>query len=88
MGPDNIPCGAQAYTGPTISGCAVSGTTLTLKFNTSLLAGGKVEVKRYNRSNTKALRALVSLATSGTAILVALIIRSKVFIHTNYNEGV
>jgi hypothetical protein len=52
----------KAYTGPTISGCAVStdGTKLTLKFNTSLLAGGKVEVKPYNKSNTQALRALVN----------------------------
>ena len=51
---------SKAYTGPTISGCSVSGTKLTLKFNTSLLAGGKVEVKPYNKSNTKALRALVN----------------------------
>ena len=51
---------SKPYTGPTISGCSVRGTKLTLKFNTSLLAGGKVEVKPYNKSNTKALRALVN----------------------------
>ena len=27
-----------------------------MKFNSSLLAGGKVEVKDYNKSNTKAFR--------------------------------
>ena len=27
-----------------------------MKFNSSLLAGGKVEVKDYNKTNTKAFR--------------------------------
>ena len=34
----------------------MSGSKLTVKFNSSLLAGGKVEVKDYNKSNTKAFR--------------------------------
>jgi hypothetical protein len=34
-------------TGPTISGCSMSGTKVTLKFNQTLLAGGTVNVKDY-----------------------------------------
>jgi hypothetical protein len=50
----------KPYTGPTISGCAVSGSKLQVKFNTSLLAGGKIEVQKYNKTNTQAFRALVN----------------------------
>eukprot|EP01043_Picozoa_sp_COSAG02_P049965 COSAG02_NODE_5075_length_4661_cov_4.005261_7_plen_198_part_00 len=50
----------KPYTGPTISGCGVSGSKLTVKFNSSLLAGGKIEVQKYNKTNTQAFRALVN----------------------------
>lgn len=44
--------GKQAYTGPTIAGCALGSDAaeLTIKFDATLLAGSKVEVQEYNRS--------------------------------------
>jgi len=42
--------GKGAYTGPTISGCSLSnGKTLTIAFNTSLLAGDKVVLQKYGK---------------------------------------
>eukprot|EP00756_Hemistasia_phaeocysticola_P019183 Hpha_TRINITY_DN15643_c1_g9::TRINITY_DN15643_c1_g9_i1::g.101267::m.101267/K05970/SIAE; sialate O-acetylesterase len=42
--------GKAAGTGPTLSGCSVSGGELTIRFNTSLLRGDKVTVQKYNSS--------------------------------------
>lgn len=37
----------QPVTGPTLSGCSVAGTKVTVKFNESLLVGGKMNVQEY-----------------------------------------
>eukprot|EP00041_Stephanoeca_diplocostata_P003986 m.39872 g.39872 ORF g.39872 m.39872 type:complete len:692 (+) comp14765_c0_seq1:111-2186(+) len=42
--------GSKAFTGPTVSGCSVSGTSLTVTFNTTLLRGDSVVVQPYNAS--------------------------------------
>ena len=38
--------------GPTLSGCAVSGTKITVKFNTTLLSGGTMDVQDYFKGTT------------------------------------
>ena len=38
------------YIGPVISGCAVSGSSVTVKFSSSLLAGDAVAVSKFNSS--------------------------------------
>ena len=48
-------------TGPTLAGCAVSGSTLTLAFNATLLAGSALAVAPYNASTP---------ANSGLSVLV------------------
>eukprot|EP00041_Stephanoeca_diplocostata_P010993 m.177446 g.177446 ORF g.177446 m.177446 type:complete len:685 (-) comp18367_c0_seq2:175-2229(-) len=40
--------GTKAYTGPTLAGCTVSATTLTIAFDASLLRGDKVVLQQYN----------------------------------------
>lgn len=47
--------GAGAATGPTMAGCGVSGTSLTIQFNTSLLAGDQVALHPYNASLNNAV---------------------------------
>ena len=39
-------------TGPTLSGCAMSATKITIKFNTTLLTGGAMEVQKYFKGVT------------------------------------
>eukprot|EP00041_Stephanoeca_diplocostata_P018767 m.396690 g.396690 ORF g.396690 m.396690 type:complete len:756 (+) comp21114_c0_seq4:60-2327(+) len=39
--------GKASYTGPTLSGCAVSGTTLSVSFNSSLLRGDHLVLQNY-----------------------------------------
>ena len=39
--------GKGAVTGPTVSGCTLSGGKLTIMFNTSLLRGDKVVLQKY-----------------------------------------
>ena len=39
-----------AWTGPVISGCAVSGGQIHVKFNSTLLKGGAVDVRDYNKT--------------------------------------
>eukprot|EP00038_Savillea_parva_P008384 m.176574 g.176574 ORF g.176574 m.176574 type:complete len:812 (-) comp14199_c0_seq1:171-2606(-) len=41
--------GKGAYTGPTLSGCSLSGATLTINFNASLLAGDKVVLQPWGQ---------------------------------------
>eukprot|EP01048_Picozoa_sp_COSAG05_P015477 COSAG05_NODE_1871_length_3926_cov_1.858897_4_plen_244_part_00 len=41
---------AGPFTGPTITGCKKSGSTITITFNTSLLSGDALEVQPYNAS--------------------------------------
>jgi hypothetical protein len=38
-------------TGPTISGCTYQSTSLIITFNTTLLAGAKLEVQPYDKTN-------------------------------------
>jgi hypothetical protein len=38
--------GKKAYTGPTLSGCSLTGGKLTVTFNSSLLVGDKVYIYR------------------------------------------
>ena len=38
--------------GPTVSGCSVSADSLTIRYNTTLLAGGAVGVKQYDGNTT------------------------------------
>ena len=40
--------GKDAFTGPTLAGCSILGTELTIAFNTSLLRGDTVRVQAYN----------------------------------------
>ena len=43
--------GARAFTGPTVAGCALEGqgaAVLRVKYNTTLLRGGRVTLKAYN----------------------------------------
>ena len=40
-----------AYTGPTLAGCAATPTTLTIKFNTTLLQGDAVVLQDYKAAN-------------------------------------
>ena len=50
-----------AVSGPTISGCDVHGTSLTIRYNASLLAGGAIGVKPYDTTTTfSAFRVLVN----------------------------
>jgi hypothetical protein len=42
--------GTGAITGPTLSSCTTDSTSLTIEFNTTLLAGGKVVLNPYNSS--------------------------------------
>lgn len=42
--------GSGAATGPTLSGCTADAKTLTIEFNTTLLAGEKVMLNPYNSS--------------------------------------
>jgi hypothetical protein len=42
--------GTGASTGPTLSGCAINSTSLTIEFNATLLAGDKVVLNTYNSS--------------------------------------
>ena len=53
---------AGAFTGPTITGCAVSADkkSLTVKFNVTLLAGDKMIVQDYSKSNTSQMSILVN----------------------------
>lgn len=52
--------GQEAYAGPTLAGCTATADTITLKFNSSLLRGGSVGVKKYDGTTTfSAMRVLV-----------------------------
>jgi hypothetical protein len=52
--------GAGAYAGPTLSGCTAAAGSITVRFNSSLLRGGAVGVKRYDgRTSFSAMRVLV-----------------------------
>ena len=39
--------GTKAFTGPTVSGCAVEGATLRVKYNATLLRGDTVALNAY-----------------------------------------
>ena len=43
---------AGPVSGPTISGCTVTATTITVNFNTTLLSGGTMEVQAYFTGTT------------------------------------
>ena len=43
--------GTGAFTGPTISGCALSAASLTIEFDTAMLKGDKVLLQEYSKPN-------------------------------------
>lgn len=43
--------GKAPFTGPVLAGCSLTPTTLTIKFNTTLLRGGKVVLQPYTKPN-------------------------------------
>eukprot|EP00040_Diaphanoeca_grandis_P042178 m.264329 g.264329 ORF g.264329 m.264329 type:complete len:830 (+) comp55607_c0_seq1:15-2504(+) len=50
----------SAYAGPTIKGCSVAGDTITIRFNETLLRGGNVMVKPYDKPTVNsAMRVLI-----------------------------
>eukprot|EP00051_Salpingoeca_urceolata_P012456 m.154374 g.154374 ORF g.154374 m.154374 type:complete len:759 (-) comp17497_c1_seq1:23-2299(-) len=44
--------GKVPMSGPTLSSCSVSGNSLSIKFNETILAGDKVKLNKYNRGRT------------------------------------
>ena len=43
--------GSKAYAGPTLAGCELTPTTLTIKFNETLLRGDHIVVQKFAASN-------------------------------------
>lgn len=56
--------GNESVSGPTISGCALSGNKLVVKFNKDLLKGSKLMVQNYNKSSPH--RSAFSVFVNGT----------------------
>jgi hypothetical protein len=55
------------FVGPVISGCKVTGSTVLLSFNTSLLKGGHVVVSAYNESEQASVTWVRTKALPGDA---------------------
>jgi hypothetical protein len=43
--------GKAAFTGPTLAGCALTGSTLTIQFDRTMLRGDKVVLQKFNEPN-------------------------------------
>ena len=57
-------------TGPTLSGCAVEGTKVIVKFNSTLLTGGKMNVQEYFKGVTDPETGKLAGGSSMTEVLV------------------
>ena len=56
-----------AWTGPVISGCEVSGSQVRVKFNSTLLKGGAVDVRDYNKTDKASVMWVLTTPVPGDA---------------------